>query len=305
MEKYGFIYIWFDKKRKMYYIGCHWGTVDDGYICSSNRMRKVYKRRPQNLKRKIIKTNILNREQMFEEEHKWLSFIKDDELGIKYYNLRKHKWGHWSTDENSSLTIKQKISKKTKEAMERPEIREKYLSGLETRDNKSSDPIVSEKRKNSMIKTMVKKFPIEDRYNPVDFNSQEYKDNMSHKSKEMWSNRTDEEIKEIGKKISEVQLGKPKTGEAAKDVKKTSEETKLKQSIAIKEALKNIDRSGYYWWNNGIINKRSKEQPSEEWIKGKLPHNKSYNSDKMKEIWAKRKAGELSMPNYKNIGGIS
>ena len=34
-EKTGFIYIWFDTKRKMYYIGCHVGKEDDGYICSS------------------------------------------------------------------------------------------------------------------------------------------------------------------------------------------------------------------------------------------------------------------------------
>ena len=44
MEKYGFVYIWYDKKRKMYYIGSHWGTDDDGYICSSNRMRDAYRR---------------------------------------------------------------------------------------------------------------------------------------------------------------------------------------------------------------------------------------------------------------------
>lgn len=26
MEKYGFVYIWYDRKRKMYYIGSHYGT---------------------------------------------------------------------------------------------------------------------------------------------------------------------------------------------------------------------------------------------------------------------------------------
>ena len=34
--KYGFVYIWYDRKHHRYYIGCHWGTIDDGYICSSN-----------------------------------------------------------------------------------------------------------------------------------------------------------------------------------------------------------------------------------------------------------------------------
>ena len=50
-EKYGFIYIWYDNFRKMYYIGRHWGTEDDGYICSSNRMRDAYRRRPNKIGR--------------------------------------------------------------------------------------------------------------------------------------------------------------------------------------------------------------------------------------------------------------
>jgi hypothetical protein len=109
MEKYGFIYIWFDKKRKMYYIGSHWGTETDGYICSSNRMRDAYKRRPSDFKRRILKSNI-DRNVLLEEEHIWLQHINDDELGNKYYNLRKHKWGHWSTDENKRMSVGQKIS---------------------------------------------------------------------------------------------------------------------------------------------------------------------------------------------------
>jgi len=151
MHKYGFVYIWFDKKRKMYYIGCHWGVETDGYICSSNRMRKAYKRRPADFKRKILSSNISNRELMFEEEHRWMSLIEEKDLGKKYYNLRKHKWGHWTTDENTKLSISEKISQKTKEAMYRPEVREKYLAGLSTRDNRSSELEVREKRRQSMI----------------------------------------------------------------------------------------------------------------------------------------------------------
>ena len=151
MQKYGFVYIWYDRKRKMFYVGCHWGSVDDGYICSSDRMRKAYRRRPEDFKRKIISTNISNRESTFEEEYKWFSFIDEKELGVKYYNLRKHKWGHWTSDVNSNLSISQKISQKTKEAMQRPEVREKYLKGLETRNTRVSDPEVKEKRRISML----------------------------------------------------------------------------------------------------------------------------------------------------------
>ena len=113
MEKYGFIYLWYDRKRKMYYIGSHWGSIDDGYICSSNRMRDAYRRRPDDFKRRVIQNNV-SRETLLNEEHKWLNKIKLKELGKKYYNLRKHRWGHWSTDVNRRLTIGQKISEKNK-----------------------------------------------------------------------------------------------------------------------------------------------------------------------------------------------
>lgn len=113
MEKYGFIYIWLDRKRKMFYIGSHWGTETDGYICSSTRMRNAYRRRPHDFKRRTIQKNI-QRNMLLDQEHKWLQYIKEDELGNKYYNLRKHKWGHWSTDEKTRVVVGQKISNKLK-----------------------------------------------------------------------------------------------------------------------------------------------------------------------------------------------
>ncbi len=109
MEKYGFVYLWYDKKRGMFYIGCRWGTEDDGYVCSSTRMRNAYRRRPQDFSRRVL-SRIEDRNGLLEEEHKWLQLIKEEELGKRYYNLRKHRWGHWSTDENSRKAIGQKIS---------------------------------------------------------------------------------------------------------------------------------------------------------------------------------------------------
>lgn len=99
MEKYGFIYIWYDKKKNMYYIGCHFGTENDGYVCSSKRMREAYRRRPQDFKRRILNKLVSDRKGLLEEEYKWLSLIKDNELGVRYYNHTKKHFGHWSTDE--------------------------------------------------------------------------------------------------------------------------------------------------------------------------------------------------------------
>lgn len=90
--KTGFVYIWFDKQKKMYYIGSHWGTEDDGYVCSSEWMKRAYRRRPQDFKRRIIQTGI-DKDNTVIEEDKWLSQIKQNELGARYYNLQKHTKG--------------------------------------------------------------------------------------------------------------------------------------------------------------------------------------------------------------------
>jgi len=92
-RKYGFVYIWYDKKRRMYYIGCHWGTIHDGHICSSNRMRNCYRRRPRDFKRRILE--ITDRNNLFEAENDWLQLIKDHELNVKYYNKKKYKWHYY------------------------------------------------------------------------------------------------------------------------------------------------------------------------------------------------------------------
>lgn len=85
-EKYGFVYIWRDKKHKRYYIGCHWGTEYDGYVCSSKWMYNSYKRRPEDFKRKVLSRIYTNKNDMFQKEHEWLRLIKREELKKKYYN---------------------------------------------------------------------------------------------------------------------------------------------------------------------------------------------------------------------------
>ena len=95
MEKYGFVYQWTDYKRKMYYIGCHWGREDDGYICSSKSLRMAMlksKRKgdfDERFKREILKTGI-EKESLLIEEYKFLKEIPKEELGIKYYNLKNY-----------------------------------------------------------------------------------------------------------------------------------------------------------------------------------------------------------------------
>ena len=108
-EKYGFVYIWYDRKRSMYYIGSHWGTETDGYICSSNRMRDAYRRRPEDFKRRILSRVHSDRLQLLDEEQRWFDMVKDRS---RYYNLNFTTINdYWWTDRNKRLTVGDKISK--------------------------------------------------------------------------------------------------------------------------------------------------------------------------------------------------
>lgn len=107
--KYGFVYIWYDRKHKRYYIGAHWGAEDDGYICSSTWMKQAYTKRPADFKRRILVRIHTNRQDMFNEEARWQALIKDEELKKRYYNIRRHGDKHWSADEQKTLTVKEKL----------------------------------------------------------------------------------------------------------------------------------------------------------------------------------------------------
>ena len=107
----GFVYLWYDRKHNRYYVGSHWGPEDDGYICSSRWMRKAYRRRPEDFKRRIISRIVTTRQDLLNEEYRWLDMIKDHELKHRYYNLRKWHAGHWSSNPQKLLEISEKISK--------------------------------------------------------------------------------------------------------------------------------------------------------------------------------------------------
>ncbi len=109
VEKFGFVYVWRDRKNKMYYVGCHWGLENDSYVCSSERMRSAYRRRPKDFKRRIVARIYTNRQDLLVEEHKWLSLIKDDQLGKKFYNLNKHHFGHWTSSDRAE-EIRKKLN---------------------------------------------------------------------------------------------------------------------------------------------------------------------------------------------------
>ena len=84
----GFVYIWRDSKRKLWYLGSHLGAQTDGYTGSNNRFRCAIKSRPETFRRRILESHshITSKELRY-REGLWLSLMKDAELhGTKYYN---------------------------------------------------------------------------------------------------------------------------------------------------------------------------------------------------------------------------
>lgn len=92
---FGFVYIWFDRVRKRFYIGSHMGAVDDGYICSSKHMKAAYLKRPSSFMRRIIYWHPVNdRQTLLFEEKRWLQMISVEEMkSKKYYNKTRNAWG--------------------------------------------------------------------------------------------------------------------------------------------------------------------------------------------------------------------
>lgn len=253
IDKEGFIYIWYDVWRKMYYIGCHWGQVDDGYICSSNRMRDAYRRRPQDFRRRIIQRGIL-RELLLEEEYKWLQLIPREQLGKKYYNLSAKHFGHWSSNKEKTKTIKEKLSDTVKQLHQDPEYREKYLEGLKKRPKKQSKETI-EKRADA-LRGLTR--------------SEETKQKISAAHTGKTKGPLSEETK---KKLSIALSGdkNPFYGKSHSPEKR--KEIAMKASATMKGRHPTHATNaiiGSFWWNNGKINKRSKECPGPDWVRGKF-----------------------------------
>lgn len=127
MEKYGFVYLWFDRKHKRFYLGAHWGTEEDGYVCSSRWMNAAYKRRPKDFKRRILEKIETSRKDTFIAEDKWLRKIKSEELKTRYYNIQNKGQDYWFTlSKKKFKSVAEKISKtKTGVAVHSDEYKER------------------------------------------------------------------------------------------------------------------------------------------------------------------------------------
>lgn len=277
MEKSGFIYVWMDKKTKKFYVGRHWGTENDGYVCSSVWMKRAYKRRPEDFKRRIV-FRTQDRNALVEEESRWLSMIRENEIRIRYYNLNLHN----SPDlyiGKEGLKLTEKVAKATKDAMQRPEVKKKQEIGTRMRSRRyhkrkakmSPDELklLSEKRSEINYKWWEIRSPKTSRKLVLKRNSPELLEVYRKKSKELWEKRSEEEKEQVLQKVSlglknfySSENGRKKKetlkskvsdiwasrDELTKEDIRTKIKTKISDPEHKKQKLKRkAEKQGFYW----------------------------------------------------------
>jgi len=83
-NKEAFVYLWFDTKNRMFYLGYHKGTPDDSYTHSSTVMEKFTKTSiPSYMRRRIL---AMGTEQEMIELEKELLDNRKEKCWDKYYN---------------------------------------------------------------------------------------------------------------------------------------------------------------------------------------------------------------------------
>jgi hypothetical protein len=110
----GYIYLWYDTRAKLFYLGGHKGKVEDSYICSNKMMLRAYRKRPETFKLKILEYVNGDNKVLREAEQRWLNLIHDKELywtpniynkTVKYYNQKKQSsGGNGSANKGKSRT---------------------------------------------------------------------------------------------------------------------------------------------------------------------------------------------------------
>ena len=257
-EKYGFVYLWRDRKHNRYYIGCHWGTINDGYICSSDWMRDAYRRRPNDFRRRILVTG-LSRPQMYLEEQRFFDKIKPEELKVRYYNLRLNTTTHpWHSDPDKLLTVGQKISKANtgRKSPCTPERARKISEGKKGKKPNWSEEGIARIRDAASNRIV------------SDEQKQKISEGVKKHFKENGHNCTGTTLSEEHKEaISRNLKGRKKDNFVMTDARK---EAMAKRAQAGAEA-----RTGSKAYNNGEIEVRSKTHPGEGWELGGLKRQRS------------------------------
>ena len=245
MNKESFVYLWYDSRNKMFYLGKHKGTPDDGYTHSSSIWEHFSSDSvPEGVKRRVLIYG--SDKDMYELETKLL-LNRKEKCWDRYYNANIR--GDFYRPPESYTPHTEETKRKMSEGHKGKKLTEKT------------------KRKISEARLGTK-------------HTEEAKRKIGEsKLGEKNHNYGKKQTEETKRKMSEAKLGKKLTEETKRKISKSSlgkkhtEETKRKMSE---------DRLGKYGhWNKGrIVTEETKKKLSEA-LKGRVPWNKGKKTYKI------------------------
>lgn len=272
-KKFGFVYIWWNKSSNRFYIGSHWGTENDGYICSSQAMREAHRRHPENFRRRILNRIYTNREELLKEEQKWIDLIPKEQFGLKYYNMNAKVFPNiWWANEIARKNISKKMKGNKNGAVPCSPEKAKRISEAKRRKfeekRKAGLPIYSEIAYNNIAKA---------RKESAKPHTNEWKQENSKRLKKQWKDGTRSKD-DLSKRMIEnnplhnkevaIKVSKTLTGRKLSDIHKAKligkSRTKA-QKVAAKQCSNDLKNrwADPVWKSNQIT--RLKEGAAKRW----------------------------------------
>lgn len=88
-----FIYQWFDRKLNKFYIGSHYGHINDGYLFGGIDIKKEYKERPDDFEREILSYHLVSEYSEIRKIEKEYLIKYDVENNDIFYNRTNESYG--------------------------------------------------------------------------------------------------------------------------------------------------------------------------------------------------------------------
>ena len=175
-----FIYRWFDRTLNKFYIGSHYGEVNDGYLFGGIDIKKEYKERPDDFEREILSYHLVSEYSEIRKIEKEYLIKYDVENNDMFYNRTNESYGGYhkksvekrlnDIDENGlnhfqRAAIKMVKTRKEKDSYKSAKVKE-YITKMDKMDDiksKISETLLGSKwvNKNGISK-YIKKEEYED-----------------------------------------------------------------------------------------------------------------------------------------------
>jgi hypothetical protein len=154
-----FIYQWFDRKLNKFYIGSHYGHINDGYLFGGIDIKKEYKKRPNDFEREIISYHLVSEYYEIREIEKSYLIKYDVENNDMFYNRTNESYGGYhknsvdkrlnDIDENGLNSFQRSAIKMVKTRKEKNSYQTAKIKEHITKMNKMDDI------KNKISKTLL------------------------------------------------------------------------------------------------------------------------------------------------------